>query len=166
MELKNGKNKKLICKKNLKKRFKPQLLKKTFVNNMVIDGKKLKSERNFNRNLKEIQKTVMKSHELLFKIAILNSTPIFRIIELKKKSRKKKNQTKEVPAFLSYDSFRTSWAIKYLIGSKKKKTKNFYYNSLKNKILFNAQNLGLSIEFKKQTQKQALEKQALFRYYK
>lgn len=96
MELKNKKNKLL----------KKQKLKDKFINHMITHGKKLKSEKNLRKNLKALQKTEQKSHSKLLGLAILNTMPIFRIIELKKKSKKKKNQTKEIPAFLSDSFFR------------------------------------------------------------
>jgi len=113
MGLKNEKNKrfkqqKFTGKKNLKGRFKSQRLKKILINNLIINGKRLKSEKNLNRNLKELQKTDMKPYKLLFQKAIQNSTPAFRIIELRKKNKRKKNQVREIPTFLSCPSFRVS----------------------------------------------------------
>ena len=145
-----------------------QNLKNKVINHIMIKGNKLKGEKILSKTLKSLQKTEIKPHNSIMKSAVLNSMPIFRLIKLKKKSKKKKgnkSQTKEIPAFLSNYFFRTSWSIKYMV-LKSKQNANIFHSNFKNEVLLNSQNLGESVSVKNEIQKQALKKKLLFRYYR
>ena len=90
---------------------------------------------------------------------------MFRVIKLKNKRRKKKS-IKEIPAFLSNYTYRTSWGLKYLIKTSTLKTSNVFYNQLKHEILSNALSDGNEVTLKNELQNKALPKKKYFRHYR
>lgn len=145
---------------NNKKKIKKKLLK-----HIMKNGKKPISEKILTKSLKSIQKSQNKSHNEILKLTILNTTPMFRIIKLKNKRRRKKS-IKEIPAFLSDYSFRTSWGLKHLTKILTLKTSNVFSNQLKHEILASAKNEGSAITFKTELQNKTLEKKKYFRNYR
>jgi small subunit ribosomal protein S7 len=140
-------------------------LKKKFLKHILKNGKKSISEKILNKSFKFLQKSQKKSHGEILRLAILNSTPIFRIIKLKNKRRKKKS-IKEIPAFLSTYKYRTSWGLKYLINTSNSKTNNTFSNQLNHSILESAKHTSNTITFKNELQNKALEKKKYFRHYR
>jgi len=141
-------------------------LKDKVLNHIILKGQKETSEKILRKSLKTLQKVQNQSHSDLVKLAIINSTPMFRIIKLKNNRRKKKKSVKEVPAFLSTYMFRTSWSLKYLTKTLKKKECKTFSKSFNEEILLNAKQLGKAVEFKNELQDQALKKKKYFRNYR
>ena len=77
---------------------KNEKIKKKLLKHILINGKKPISEKILTKSFKSIQKHQNKSHSEIFKLAITNSSPMFRIIKLKNK-RKKKNLLKKFQHF-------------------------------------------------------------------
>jgi len=140
-------------------------LKKKLLNHILKNGKKPISEKIITKSFKSIQKLQNKSHHEILKLTILNLTPMFRIIKLKNKRRKKKS-TKEIPAFVSTYKYRTSWSLKYLTKSSILKINNNFSNKLKNEILSSAKDEGNTIVLKNELQNKALKQKKYFRYYR
>ena len=140
-------------------------LKKKLLKHILKNGKKPLSEKILTKSIKSIQKSETKPHIDILKLAIITSTPMFRVIKLKNKRRKKKS-IKEIPAFLSTYSYRSSWSLKYLTKSSHFKTNNIFSNQLKHEILSTAKNESSSITFKNELQNKALEKKKYFRHYR
>ena len=145
--------------------MKKQKLKKKLLNHILESGRKQISEKILTKSFKSIQKSQKKSHGEIVRLAILNSTPMFRVIQLKNKRRKKKS-VKEIPAFLSNYAYRTSWGLKYLIKTSTLKTSNVFSNQLKHEILSNAASEGTAVTFKNELQSKALPKKKYFRHYR
>ena len=145
--------------------MKKQKLKKKLLNHILKSGKKQISEKILTKSFKSIQKSQKKSYNEIIRLAILNSTPMFRVIKLKNKRRKKKS-IKEIPAFLSNYTYRTSWGLKYLIKTSTLKTSNVFYNQLKHEILSNALSDGNAVTLKNELQNKALPKKKYFRHYR
>nr|YP_010516698.1 ribosomal protein S7 [Haslea provincialis]UXN44241.1 ribosomal protein S7 [Haslea provincialis] len=146
-------------------------LKYKIINHFMIKGNKATCENILVKSLKRIQKLYIKPHSEITKIAILNATPIFRVIELQEKRKKKKKKgtkrAKEVPAFLSHYNFRTSWAFKLLLDSVKKRSKNTnFFDELHQEIISTSQNSGESVRVKTEIQKTALKKKFYLKYYR
>ena len=135
------------------------------LNHILKSGKKQISEKILTKSFKSIQKSQKKSYNEIIRLAILNSTPMFRVIKLKNKRRKKKS-IKEIPAFLSNYTYRTSWGLKYLIKTSTLKTSNVFYNQLKHEILSNALSDGNAVTLKNELQNKALPKKKYFRHYR
>jgi len=140
-------------------------LKKKLSNHILKNGKKQVSEKILTKSFKSIQKSQKKSHNEIVKLAILNSTPTFRIIKLRNKKRKKKS-IREIPAFLSTYTYRTSWGLKYLIKTSTLKPGNIFADQLKHEILSSATSESNAITFKNELQNKALQKKKYFRYYR
>ena len=134
-------------------------LKKKLINHTFKNGKKHISEKILRKSFKCIQKTQKKSHNDLIKQSILNVTPTFRIIQLKRRKSKL-----EIPAFLSSYTYRTSWALKYLI--KMSKTNNVFYKQLEKEILLSAKSNGEIIKLKEELHKNTLQKKKYFKFYR
>ena len=149
-------------KKNIPNRKK---LKEKLLNHIFHSGKKKTSEKILTKNFKSLQKSYKKPHNEIVKLAVISSTPVFRIIKLKNKRRKKKS-TKEIPAFLSAYVFRTSWSLKYLTKTLNKKPSNIFYKQLKNETVLNAKHQGEAVKFKNELQNQVLKNKKYFKYYK
>ena len=140
-------------------------IKKKLLKHILKNGKKPISEKILTKSFKSIQKQQNKSHSEIFKLAIINSTPMFRIIQLKNKRRKKKS-VKEIPAFLSTYKYRTSWGLKYLTKISTSKTDNIFSNQLKQEILYSAKDESSVITFKNELQNKTLKGRKYFRHYR
>lgn len=140
-------------------------VKKKLLKHILKNGKKLVSEKILTKSFKCIQKNQNKSHSEILKLAVINSTPMFRVIKLKNKRRKKKS-VKEIPAFLSTYAYRTSWGLKYLTNFATSKTDNIFFNKLKHEILSSAKNESFTITFKNELQNKTLKVRKYFKHYR
>lgn len=133
-------------------------------------GNKPTCENILSKSLKLIQKSKTKPHSEIIKLAILNATPVFRVMELKEKRKKKRKKgtkrSKEIPSFLSHYTFRTSWALKLMSSSTKKRISGKLFENFHQEVISTAQNVGESVKIKTETQKQALKKKFYFKYYR
>ena len=136
------------------------------INHFIIKGKKSKSEKIILKSFKIIQLDSKKSSKKLFQLALISNTPIFKINTITQKKRKKKKQNpKIIPAFISHNFSRISFAIKF-ITSTVKKTNQPLFQKLPKEIFLSSQSKSQSIETKQETQKQAFSKRHLFKYYR
>jgi ribosomal protein S7 len=76
-------------------------LKDKLLNYIFSDGQKKTSEKIIKKTFKSIQKSQKKSHKDIIKLAIINSTPTFRIIKLKNKKKRKKNDKRYPGIFIN-----------------------------------------------------------------
>ena len=141
-------------------------IKLKLINHLLKNGKKQTCETIFLKSLKNLQKSSLKSHQKILKIAIINSASIFRIVKLKKKKRKKKKSSKEIPTFIFNNFERISWALKVILTHSKKQNINKFYQKLEQEILTCSKNKGNSIDKKIDLNKQILTKKRLFLYYR
>ncbi len=144
-------------------------LKQKIFTHYMENGKKQTSESILLKTLKLIQKSNKQFHIGIIKLAIVGSTPMFRVMKLKTKNKKKKSAalSKGIPTFVSSYHFRASWALKHIIlASKKKKKSNIFHQQLKHEILLNSEYEGDAVKLKNELQKQALQKKKFFRHYR
>lgn len=141
-------------------------LKNKVLSHIIVRGQKETSEKILKKSLKTLQKVQNQSHSDLIKLAIINSTPMFRVIKLKNNRRRKKKSVKEIPAFLSTYMFRASWSLKYLTQTLNKKESKTFSKGFNDEILLNAKQLGKAVKFKNELQDQALKKKKYFRNYR
>ena len=132
----------------------------------MINGNKKTSEKILLKSFKKLQKDSQKQSKKILQLAIINSTPIFRLHTFKiKKKRKKK--IKEIPAFISNKFNRTSLAIKLILSKTlENKQLNYFCNKFKKEILLTSQQKSSTIESKNNLQKQILLKRRLFSFYR
>jgi ribosomal protein S7 len=139
-------------------------IKNKIINHLTLNGNKQTSEKKFNQNLKELNKTSTKLIKELIKLALIKVIPIFKLHIIKKKKKKKKI-IKEIPTFISNTNRRTSLAIKFIILSfKEKKRKN--NNLLSYEILNILQNNSETINKKNTLQKQVIKHKRYFSFYR
>lgn len=130
-------------------------VKQKIISHTFKNGKKQISEKLFKQSFKSLQKTQKKYHIEILKQSILNSTPIFRIIKLKRRKSKM-----EIPAFLSSYSYRTSWGLKYLV--KMSRNKKSFYKQFEQEVLSSAKLVSDTVKFKEELHKSTLQKKKAF----
>jgi ribosomal protein S7 len=145
--------------------MKDQKLKKKLLGHISRSGKKQVSEKTFTKSIKFIQKSQKKFHREIVKLAILNSTSMFRVITLKNKKRRK-NSVVEIPAFLRSYTHRTSWSLKYLIKTLTSKTSHNISSQLKQGIISNLVYENSAAVFKRELEKKTLTKKRYFKHYR
>ena len=143
-------------------------IKNKLVNHIMKNGEKKTSEKILLKSLKKIQKNSTKRSKNLIKLAIIYSTPVFKLHKIinNKKQKKKNKKIREIPAFIAKPLSRTSLAIKFILFNIKNKKSNSFDTKLKHEIFITAQSKGTSIELKNTLQKQVLLKKRLFNYYR
>ena len=142
-------------------------IKTKLINHLMGNGKKETGEKNLLKSVKELQKNSFKKFNGILKLALIYSTPIFKLHKIKIKKRKK-NRTKkfrEIPGFIKNKTARTSLAIKFILINTKKKGTSFPKKFYK-EILLNAKNKGTSIQTKNDLQKNVIAKKHFFIYYR
>lgn len=87
-------------------------LKTLFLNHLMVNGKKWKSESILFNNIKRIQKKQKKKTSGLVKLAVVNSAPFCSM----KKIKRQKKKAVEFPFMLNFTS-RTSSSVKQVIES-------------------------------------------------
>jgi len=135
-------------------------LKNKIINHLTLNGNKQTSEKKFNKTLKELNKESIKITKELIRLALIKSSPIFKLHIIKQKKRKKKN-IKEIPTFISKKNRRTSLAIKFIISTIKEKK-----NSFANEILNILKNNSETVNKKNISQKQVLKQKRYFSFYR
>lgn len=140
-------------------------IKTKLVNHLMLNGKKETGEKNLLKSVKELQKSSSKKSSRVFQLAVLYSTPIFKLHKIRNKKRKKANKFKEIPGFIKNKQARTSLAIKFILLNTKRKGEHFF-KKFNKEILLNAKNQGVSIEAKNELQKNILTKKHFFKYYR
>jgi ribosomal protein S7 len=142
-------------------------IKTKLINHLTLNGKKEVGEKNLLKSIKELQKSSIKKSDTIFQLALINSTPIFKLhrIRNKKIKKNKTNKFREIPGFIKNKNTRTSLAIKFILLNAKHKGEPFYKNFYK-EILLNAAHKGTSIQTKNDLQKNVITKKHYFRYYR
>ena len=143
-------------------------IKNKIINNLMVNGEKNTGEKILLKTFKELQKFSNKQSKELIKLAIIFSSPIFKLHKLanKKKRKKKQQKNQEIPGFITNKKARTSLAIKFIIASTTTtKSKNFY-TKLNQEILLNAQSKESAILIKNKLQKKVLQNKRYFKNYK
>lgn len=142
-------------------------IKNKLINNITLDGKKKTSEKILLKSLKELQKSSKKQSKELVKLALVQSTPVFKLHRISNKKLKKKNRrVREIPAFISKMSSRTSLAIKFILKSIEKKKSSNFYLKLKENLLVTSQAKGDAVKLKNELQKQSIQHKRFFKYYR
>lgn len=140
-------------------------VKNKIINHLMLNGEKKTSEKILLKSFKELQKYSKKQPKKLVELAIIFSTPIFKVHKIINKKRKKKN-IKEIPTLIATKRARISLAIKFILNTLHNKKSNYFYLEFHKEILLHVKNEGSAILKKNETQKQALLKKHFFSYYR
>lgn len=139
-------------------------LKNKIINHLILNGKKETGEKILLKSFKELQKSSKKQPKKLIKLALIFSTPIFKIYKITIKKKKKK--IKEIPTIINTKKARISLAIKFILATLKNKKSNYFYIKLHNEILLNLKSEGSAVQIKNKIQKQALLNKHFFYFYR
>lgn len=131
-------------------------LKTKFVNTLMVKGKKKTGEKILLRFAKRLQKSSTKNFKTLIQLAIVNSTPTFKLNEQIVKKGKRK-AVRITPSFILNDFLRIQSSLKLIktTVSKNKKSAPFY-ETLANEILSSATLKSQTVDKKNDLQRQVL----------
>jgi ribosomal protein S7 len=146
------KKKKVENKTNIK-------LKNQLLNHLIVNGNKETSEKLILKSLKLNQKHGYKNHKELFKSAIIHSSPLVNI----KQIRRKKKQIKEFPFVLKKHA-RISLAVKSILNVISQKSEAFFSKKLNNEIIFASKKNSNSVRNKKDLHENAFIKKKFANY--
>jgi len=147
--------------------MKKKEIKNKMINHVMTNGGKKTSENIVFKTIKKLQKNSKKQLKQIIQLSILNSTPTFKLHKIENKKQKKRNRKiREIPAFISKSTARTSIAIKYILASIKRKESKKIYKKLNNEIIMTAKSKGNAIELKNRLQQQVILKKHFFNYYR
>lgn len=135
------------------------------VNHCMQQGKKQTSEKILVKSLKKLNKQSKKQTKKLVQLSILNTIPVFKLHIRTNKKRKKKN-SKEIPAFIFDNNKRISLAVKFILQTVKKKQTKQFYNIIQEEILSNSKFESLAIKQKNNLQTQIILNERYFSYYR
>lgn len=155
-----------LKKKNYEQKFE---LKGKIINHQINNGNKRTSEKTLLQCVKSFQKTSLKNYKKIIQLAVINTTPVFLLKDIKKLKKRRKN--KIVIPFIPKKNLRISYSIKNIILEALKK-KSFEiknsYKSLSQEILLSAYKKSATVKKKNDSQEQALKRKkqlARFRWF-
>ena len=131
-------------------------LKTKIVNTLMISGKKKTGEKVLLKFAKLLQKSTNKNFKSLVQLAIVNSTPTFKLNEQILKKGKRKT-IKSTPSFITSDSLRIMTSLKFIRNAvAKNKSSVYFYESLVNEIMASSALKSQAVDKKNELQKQIL----------
>ena len=138
------------------KKKKVTILKDKLINVFMKNGKKFTGEKILLKSSKLLQQLSKKKNLNIVKLAIINTTSVFKLNEQVTKKGKRKSK-KITPSFIVKDSLRIMTALKSIQASakKNKNSMNFHKNLVK-EVLASASLKSQSIEQKAKLQNQIL----------
>ena len=141
--------------KSLKKNKKFDL-KSKIVSTLMIHGKKNTSEKILLKFGKRLQKSTNKNFKGLLQLALINSTPTFKINEQVIKKGKRK-AIKSTPSFIASESLRITTSLKSIkqVVSKSKGSM-FFYETFAKEVLSTSALKSQVVDKKNELQKQVL----------
>lgn len=131
-------------------------LKNKIVNSLMVHGKKKTGEKILLKFVKFLQKTTNKNYKELIQLAIINSTPTFKLNEQIVKRGKRKS-IKSIPSFIPSNDLRINISLKSIknVVSKHKGAAHFY-EKISKEVLDSVHFKSQSVDKKNELQKQIL----------
>lgn len=140
-------------------------VKNKMINHIMKNGAKKTSEKILLKSFKELQKFTKKQPINLLKLAIISTTPIFKIHKIT--NRKRKIQTvKEIPKIIFNQKTKISSAIKFILTTLKTKKSIHFYSKLKKELIISAKNKGFAVQTKNKLQNKITVKKNFISYYR
>jgi len=122
-----------------------------FINYVMQDGKKQTSEKLLLKSYKLIQKIqIKKNFKEIFKIALINSSPVFFLKQIKRT----KKRTLEFP-FLLNNSLKLYYGIKSIISSSNVKKSLTFYEKCSSELINSSKLISDGVKKKKEIYKTA-----------
>lgn len=136
------------------------MIKNTIFNQITFNGNKFKSEKLVYKSLKKIQKIQKKKNfQQLFKIAIVNSSPVFYIKTIKRKRRK----STEFPFILS-KNIRVGYSLKFIVHYSNKFKNSSFHNRLYDELVTSCEKSSNSFKKKVDIYKETFLKKKFSNY--
>lgn len=151
--------------KSVIKSSKNPSLKTKIINTLMISGKKFTGEKILLKSAKKLQKSTGKSFKSLVHLAVINTTPAFKVNEQIVKRGKRKT-IRSTFSFITADSLRVMASLKFIRSAvNKSKGTVHFYERFTSEILSAAALKGSSVDKKNTVQEQALlNKRYLFKF--
>ena len=131
-------------------------LRSKIINTLMINGKKKTGEKILLNSIKNLQRSTSKNSKSLVQVAIVNSTPTFKLNEQVIKKGKRK-ATKITPSFITKDSLRIMTTLKLLKTTvNKNKGASTFHNLVAKEIVASAFLKSQTVSKKNDLQKQVL----------
>jgi ribosomal protein S7 len=131
-------------------------LRTKIINILMKNGKKNTGEKSLLKFAKRLQKSSDKHFKNLVQVAIINTTPTFKINEQIVKRGKRKT-VRSTPSFITSNSLRIMNALKlFKRAVEKNKNSNQFYENFVNEVLSAASSRGQSVDKKTELQKQVV----------
>lgn len=134
---------------------------KQIIRQLLINGKSTISEKIWLKSLKLFYKSFVKNHIKAITRAVINTTPLIKVKQLKQK--RKKLQLKEFPYIVN----KKNWiplALKFFLSKTKKEKEIKMYQKLVNELVNVAKKSGGSISKRKSLYEYAFLKKKYFFY--
>jgi ribosomal protein S7 len=136
------------------------MIKNNLFNQAILNGNKYRSEKLIRKSIKKVQKvTNKKNFKELFKISLMNSSPIFYIKTIKRKRR----QTTEFP-FVLPKNLRLSYGLKFILKYCNDIKASSFYLKLNNEIIESAKKNSQSFKHTEHLYKESLIKKKFSSY--
>lgn len=145
----------------LKDQNKLYAMNEKIINQLLINGKKIISEKIWLNSLKVFYKSSTKNHKKTVNRALINITPLLKVKQLKQK--RKRSQLKEFPFIVNKES-RISLALKFFLNKKNNKKETKTPQRFVNDLLTIANKTGISVNKRKDLYEYAFIKKKYFYY--
>ncbi len=141
-------------------------LKKKLTNHITKSGKKHTVEKAVSKSFKAAQKSQKKNHGKITKLSVINTIPIFKIVKLTNKKRRKKS-VREIPALVSSYKARVSLGLKYLIKAVNSQSlKASFSEKFRSELISGLTTETNAVAAKNNAQTKALVEKKYFRFYR
>jgi ribosomal protein S7 len=131
-------------------------LKTKIINTLMVSGRKKTGEKILLKFAKRLQKSTDKNFKNLVQLAIINSTPAFKLNEQVVKKGKRK-AVRISPSFIMKDSLRVMTSLKFIKNATtKNKSSISFYETFVKEILASSILKSQSVDKKNELQKQIL----------
>jgi ribosomal protein S7 len=141
-------------------------LKKKLTNHITKSGKKQTVEKAVLKSFKAVQRSQKKNHGKITKLSVIHTIPIFKIIKLTNKKRRKKS-VREIPALVSSYKARVSLGIKYLIKAVNSQSlKASFSEKFRSELISGLTAETNAVVTKNNAQTKALAEKKYFRFYR
>jgi len=141
----------------LQKKF----IKTRFLNKILENGKKQKSEKHLLKCFKRIQQTQKTKCSMdIFRLALKNSSPFFQLKIIKNKTRK---NSIEIP-FLLKEELRLFYGIKNILTTSNSSRKIVFYKRLTGEVINSSNLKGQSVKNKRKIHENAFLQRKFARY--
>lgn len=134
---------------------------KKVINQLLLNGKIVVSEKIWLKSFKFFYKSFIKNHTKFINKALINITPLLKVKQLKQKRRG--SRLKEFP-YIVNNKNRISLALKFFLTKTNNKNEIKIHKKIVTELLSAAKNIGINVNDKKKLYEYAFIKKKYFYY--